>query len=161
MRFLGTFLAALVGTGLAVAGEGPLGTRSDTVSTSFSNSSTGGAMPLVQMGIALAIVYGLLKWALPRLAGKVGKKLVTNINGGIKVEESASFAGGSLYVVHARKKTLLLCVGTQGVQCLADLTEPDPMDSKQTFREMVEEAEQGETSPELALALSRIDRFTA
>ncbi len=105
------------------------GTKKDALSA-VSGSSGSPTMPLLQMLLALAIVFALLKFALPKVASKLSKKLVTGVDSSIRIEESANFAGGSLYVVSARGKTLLLSVGSSGVSCIADLTssksEPEP-----------------------------------
>lgn len=97
-------------------------------------------MPMLQMLLALGLVLVLLKFLLPKLIGKFGKKLVTKLDGGVKVEESANFPGGTLYVVSARKKTLLVSVAASGVACLADLTEPTIAPEPLTFQEMVDHA---------------------
>ena len=63
--------------------------------------------------------------------------------GGLRLDEkSAAFAGGNLYVVRAKSKTLLLSVATTGVTCLADLTEVpvEPTHEVLSFQEMVDEA---------------------
>lgn len=77
---------------------------------------------LLQMAIVLLIVVGLLKWAMPKWLLKLKGKLNVPESSSIKIEESASFASGTLYVVSVRNKTLLLCASNQGVTCLADLT---------------------------------------
>ena len=104
------------------------GTKKDALASAPAGGST--AMPLFQMLLALGIVFALLKFALPKLASKLNKRLVTGVNSSIRIEESANFAGGSLYIVGARDRTLLLSVGTNGVSCVADLTpvtkEPEP-----------------------------------
>ncbi len=89
---------------------------------------------LLQMVIVLLIVVGLLKWVMPKWLARLKGKLSVSENSSIKVEESAAFASGMLYVVSVREKTLLLSASNQGVTCLADLTpcvaqkrkEPDP-----------------------------------
>lgn len=141
--------ASLIGVCLAVGAfsqdQGILGTKSSPVTVS-STSGSMGVMPLVQMGIALAIVLGLLKFVLPKLVGKVNKKLVTSATGGLHIEESANFAGGTLYIVRAKGKTLLLSASTQGVNCLADITEA-PEDEPKTEFEKIIDAQPGETLP--------------
>jgi len=129
--------------------------------------------------LALGIVYGLLRYAMPKVLARMNKRLVTGAGSAIKVEESASFAGGSLYVVSARGKTILLAVGAQGVRFLTDLTEmPTPeapsfgdmverefitTNHKQptTFERVVAEVESHpETDKEWAAALARLERRT-
>ena len=125
---------------LAVAQDTSFGTKSDPLGSAIpSGGAAVSPMPLIQMFIALAIVLGLVKWLLPKLLGKVNKKLTTGIGSAIRIEESAQFAGGTLYVVNAKSKTLLLSVTSQGVQCLSDLTEP-PKPEPATFEELVEQS---------------------
>jgi hypothetical protein len=142
-----------------------LGTKSDPISAPSSGSTGGlGLAPMLQMLVALGIVLILLKVLLPKLLTKFNKKLVTKFDGGIVIEESASFAGGTLYVVKARKKTLLLSVAATGVVCLSDLTEPDPLAEAQTFQEMVDtaviEVDETEETSDPRFALERLRRFT-
>ncbi len=72
--------ASLIGLCLAVGAvaqdNGILGTKTSPITTS-SGSGGVGVMPLLQMAIALAIVLGLLKFVLPKMVGKMNKKLVT------------------------------------------------------------------------------------
>lgn len=122
--------------GASVAQETLLGSKKDVIGDVPNTGAGIGIMPLLQMLVALAIVVGLLKFAVPRLAGKVNKKLVTNINSSIRVEESANFAGGTLYIVQAKSKTLLLSVSSTGTTCLADISEA-PQKEFPTFNEML------------------------
>jgi flagellar biogenesis protein FliO len=120
-------LAGLALSFSAMAGTGIAGTKlGGDYAPATSNGAGVGFGALAQMLLALAIVAFLLKWALPKLAGKVvGKKLVTSATGGIQVEETAQFAGGSLFIISARGKTLLVSVTGQSVTNLADLTKPE------------------------------------
>jgi hypothetical protein len=126
----------------AFAGDGLLGTRAGGNSGFDTNASSPvGVGSIVQLVVVLAVVLLLVRYVMPKAAGLVGKRLVTNATGALRVEETASFAGGNLYVVRARHKTLLLSVTTTGVNCLADLTEPaEPANEPQTFQEMLDEA---------------------
>ncbi len=160
-RLLALILASLPVA--AFAGD-LLGTKGDPITTAPAGGGGLGIAPMIQMLAALGIVLILLKVLLPRLLTKFSKKLVTSLDGGIKIEESAAFAGGNLYVVKARKKTLLLSVATTGVVCLADLSEPDPLADAQTFQEMVDTAvvEVDVEEPTGArLALERLSRFAS
>jgi flagellar biogenesis protein FliO len=134
--------ASLIGVCLTVGAfaqdKGILGTKPSPITASSSGGGMG-FMPLVQMGIALAIVLGLLKFVLPKLVGKMNKKLVTSTTSGLHIEESANFAGGTLYIVRARTKTLLLSVSTQGVNCLADITEAQIEEPKTDFEKIIDE----------------------
>jgi flagellar biogenesis protein FliO len=144
------------------AADDLLGTKSDPAA-----SSGGGCVgfgPMIQMLVALGIVLILLKVLLPKLVTKFGKKMVTTFDGGIKIEESANFAGGTLYVVKARKKTLLLSVHSAGVTCLSDLTETDSLAEAPTFQEMVDtavvEVLPAPKAGDPRFALERLRRFT-
>lgn len=129
------------------------GTKRDIVTTP-SGSSGLGVMPLVQLLLALTVVFVLIRYLLPKVVSRVGKRLVTKVGGAIKIEESASFGGGMLYVVEARGKTLLLGVGTQGIACLADLTDKSPQeDQTQTFGELLDQQPEAPLAPYTAVAL--------
>mgnify|MGYP007037766378 CR=1 FL=1 len=114
-------IAAVANCALA---QSAFGTKADNVASSPVTSS--GPMALIQMLVALAIVFAAIKFLLPKLATKLSKKLVTNLHSAITIEESANFAGGTLYIVKAKTKTLLLSVGTSGVNCIADLSDTQP-----------------------------------
>ncbi len=115
-------------------------TKKDTMSGfSTSASSGGGLMPLVQMALAATVVIFLLKSLMPKLAGKFNKSMATKVGSSIKVEESATFAGGTLYVVQAKSKTLLVSVNGTGVVCLADITETQSRPAVPTFMDILEE----------------------
>lgn len=143
------------------------GTKKDVLVAS-GGASAMSPMPLLQMLVALGIVFCLLKFVLPRVASKLNKKLVTGINSTIKIEESANFAGGSLYIVTAREKTLLLSVGTSGVNCVADLSPAVKPADQPLFSEILEAkietpAPVDEPQPdpaEIRRALDRLSRLT-
>lgn len=80
-----------------------------------------------QLGIALLIVAVGLRWGLPRLlrwAGKMGDG--TPLDGQIRILETRSAVGGSLMLVKARDKLLLIGATPQGMHLLADLTDTLP-----------------------------------
>lgn len=177
MRLLSSLIA--VGAAAMVA-AGPtataLGTRPDPVLGSTTGAAPGvGAGSILQMLLALGIVFGLLKFGLPKLVGKASQRLVTNVHGTIKVEESATFPGGTLYIVRARDRVLLLSVAGTNVTCLSDLTataalEPEPAPAPvptPSFEEVLSRAEAMpatavvETAPraDIAEALARLDRL--
>lgn len=159
-------------------------TKKDVLN-STTKSDPGGAsiMPLVQMVLAVAVVVFLLKSFMPKIAGKINKSLSTKVGSAIKVEESATFAGGTLYIVQAKSKTLLISVNGAGVNCLADITETEPKPSAPTFMEILdhkseqpvkatsenavvflEEVHEDETSQDVAsadfaVALERLNRI--
>lgn len=138
---------------LAQAGEGILGTKADPVTMGRSGGPGMGVLPLLQMAVAVAVVFLLLKFVVPKAVTKFGKGLKTPASGGIKIEEAAQFAGGTLNVVSVRGRTLLLSVGTQGVSCLADLTEPNRPTELPTFQEMVDSASTSKSAAPAAQAL--------
>lgn len=147
------------------------GTKKDVLAASGGGAAMS-AMPLLQMLVALGIVFALLKFVMPKLATKLNKKLVTGVNSSIRIEESANFAGGSLYIVTAREKTLLLSVGTSGVNCVADLTPNAPPPEQPLFSEILDaNLNAAPATPDVALtpmpdqdeilrALDRLSRLT-
>lgn len=135
-----------------------LGTKGDIITA---NAPTSG-VPILQMFVSLAIVLGLLKFVLPKIATKLTKKLVTPLDSGIKIEESAHFAGGALYIVSARGKSLMLSVSNSGVQCVADLTEPNKPAPEPLFMEVLKEEVDRPTGPAMAIVNDEpIDRKRA
>jgi flagellar biogenesis protein FliO len=115
------------------------------------NASTGWA----QLGIALLIVAVGLRWGLPRLmrwAGKTGDG--SPLDGQIRILETRSAVGGSLMLVKARDKLLLIGATPQGMHLLADLTdtlpkpEPTPI-AESAFEQVLREARP--TAPPLDL----------
>lgn len=123
-RFLTVALSIAIGASPALTQS--LGTKKDPVSTATTSSSPiVQPLDLIQMVVALAIVAALIKWVLPRVIGRLGRRISTPVGSTIKLEESASFGGGQLQIVTVRERTLLLCVATSGVSCLADLTKAD------------------------------------
>lgn len=117
-----------------------------------------GVMPLLQMMLAMGIVLGLVKVLLPKIATKLNKRLSTPVGSAIRIEESAAFAGGNLYLVKVREKELLLGVGTNGVTCLADVTGPVKPEPP-AFLEVLEQEEAKAVVPNNAVveALRRLD----
>jgi hypothetical protein len=133
-----------------IASAQEFGTKKDVLTGAAAASPGVGFGPLLQMMIALGIVLGLLKVVLPKVAAKFGKRIVTGLNSPINIEESAAFAGGNLYVVSVRGKTLLLSASQAGVNCLADLTTPGPVKDEPTFGEILE-VQQATPAPAMAL----------
>ena len=99
-------------------------------------------LDLLQMLVALGIVFALVKWGLPKIVSKMGARLSTPVGSAIAIEESAAFGGGQLSVVNVRGRTLLLAVSPQGVTCLADLTTAAPARPEQpAFFEVLDNAD--------------------
>ncbi|MCO5297977.1 MAG: flagellar biosynthetic protein FliO [Fimbriimonadaceae bacterium] len=156
------------------AGAQDLGTKPDPLTSAAASSGGGlGLMALVQMLIALGIVLAVVKWALPRFASSFNKRLAPGVGSPIKIEESAAFAGGNLYVVSVRGRDLLLASSQAGVSCLADLTPAETRPEAPAFGDLLERAQRtpsraaiavDEPTPEpdpsaIAEALSRLDRL--
>lgn len=168
-RLIFVFLTNII-LSLAFA-DGFGGTKTDPVGMTSSPAGAVGAGSIFQTLFALILVGALVKFVLPKLASKFNKRLVTNVGSDIRVEESAVFAGGSLYVVSARGKSLLLSVAATGVTCLADLTDSTPAaPSVATFQEILETAPHvgpgtfaavhGDPAAlDVEAALARLDRF--
>jgi hypothetical protein len=155
--------------GMALAQNFP-GAKPDPAGASTLGSSGAGLGPFVNILLALGIVYGLLRFALPKVVSRMNKRMVTTAGSSIRIEETAAFAGGSLYLVSAKGKSLLLSVSTQGVSCLADLTEPQAAEPlPPSFGEMVEQelrrteaeplAEPGSAENRWTEALQRLERL--
>lgn len=123
---------------LCLAGSGFLGTKADGVSAPGAYTGPVSGAAIFQLLVALGIVLLLVRYVLPKALTKFNRKLHPSL-GGIRIEESASFAGGNLYVVTARSKTLLLATSGSSVSCLADLTEAaSAAEEPKTFQEMME-----------------------
>lgn len=136
-------VAASTLSAVALAGDALSGMKSDPIATNASATGSGGVglMALVQMLVALAIVLAVVKYALPKFASTFNKRLATGTGSSIKIEESAAFAGGNLYVVSVRGKELLLSASASGVACLADLTEGPTAPEAPGFLDVLEAAQ--------------------
>lgn len=162
-------LVALVTAASAFAGDtASLAGKTDAAPTFTGSPAAVGVGPVVQMLIALGVVLAIVKFILPKFVGKVNRRLTTGVGSAITIEESAQFAGGTLYVVRAKSKSLLLSVTNQGVACLADITEAAPPEPP-SFEELVEAApampefvfKRPEPTPtEVESALSRLAQLT-
>lgn len=114
------------------------------------NSSIFSGWQFLQMLLALAIVFALLKFMLPKVVAKMGKSLTSSGGSGIRILETANFGAGTLQVVEVHGKTLLLGVSQNGVNLITDLTNSSSQnDSEPAFFELVDQAEtQDETELE-------------
>ncbi|MBS1703647.1 MAG: FliO/MopB family protein [Armatimonadetes bacterium] len=163
-RFLALSFAALTAS-VAFAEDGMLGTKSDSISALQGPTSSGGS--LLQMIIAVIVVFGLMKFLLPKMMAKFGGKLTTGVGSGIKIEESASFPGGTLYLVNVKDRSLLLGVTPTSINTLADLgavvkNDPGPtfmefLDSTDGSKAVVTEAPAAEPQEEIAMAVVGTD----
>lgn len=150
MNRLATTVAVSALTAFAFAEETLLGTKADLVPPSTPNPNPTpvvSGMDMVQLAVALGLVFVLLKVALPKLVAKFGKRLSTPLNSSIEIEESAHFGGGNLQVVKVRGKTLLLAVAPTGVTCLADLTDATPQNQEPAFFELLDQAKEQDPAP--------------
>lgn len=116
-----------------------LGTKSDIVGGAMQAPS----LPILPTLGGMVLVYVLLKWLAPLLHKKGLRKLNTSLGSTIKIEESATMPGGTLYVVEVRGKTLLIGHGATGLSCLADLTPTASLPHEPAFFEMVDAAANG------------------
>ena len=160
MNKLLTALGAFAFSILAFAQDGALETTKTDILTKTQPSPTPVFNPLdmVQMFLALGLVFFLLKWALPRIAAKLNKRLVSKSGADIKLEEAASFGSGSLQVVEVRSKVLLLGVMPTGISFLAELTDEATEADEQAFFEMVDEANERPTADLRAVVVMPSDR---
>lgn len=158
-----TVIAALALAPLLAAAQTFAGTKPETSAQPLQSAAAPiGAGNLAQLLIALLIVAALLKLALPRIAHKLSKRISPALGSSLKIEESASFAGGSLYVVSVRDRALLLSASPAGIQMLCDLTPPaNAPPEAPTFSEMLAEASDAAPSnPDVnEEALNRIQRL--
>ena len=136
-------LLVLISLGLAssfaLAGDGLLGTKGDGASALQGPTSSGGS--LLQMIIAVLVVFGLMKYFLPKMVAKFGGKLNTGIGSSIKIEETASFQGGTLYLVSVKDRSLLLGVAGASITTLADLGVANKPNPGPTFMEYLDVAD--------------------
>ena len=134
-----TLILVTAFSSLALAEDGILGTKGDSSSALQGPTSSGGS--LLQMIIAVLVVFGLMKYMLPKLIAKFGGKLNTGIGSSIKIEESASFQGGTLYLVSVKDRSLLLGVSGTNISTLADLGNTNKPDPGPTFMEYLDVAD--------------------
>ena len=146
-------IASMFTAALSAAQDGMLGTKAGGSSQFVPSNSSGGG--LLQMIFAVVIVMVLMKVFLPKLMTKFGSKLSTGLNSAIKIEESASFAGGSLHLVTVQGRKLLLGSTPQSITTLADLGEVTKPDPGPTFMELVEAAPETEFAQPVPMDVMR------
>lgn len=104
---------------------GAFGTRPDTPLTRVAPAES--TPNWAQLGIALLIVAAGLRWGLPKLLRWVSKTGDGSpLDGQVRILEARSAPGGTLLLVKAREKLLLVGATPQGMQLLADLTDTLP-----------------------------------
>ncbi|MBI1756828.1 MAG: hypothetical protein HYR64_06955 [Fimbriimonas ginsengisoli] len=158
---------ALAALSYAQVQEGYLGTKLGSGGAGAPAAQPGapGLGSFLQMTLALGFVLVLVKTVVPKLAAKLQRRLVTSPTSTLTIEETANFAGGTLYIVRARSKTLLVSAAQSGVSCLCDLSDAAP--APPTFQEFVDEAVQDASRDpagnpdaiEIEQALSRLERL--
>jgi len=131
-----------------------LGTKTDVIGGTMEAP----ALPILPTLGGMVLVYVLLKWLAPILHKKGLKKLNTTLGSSVKIEEVATFPGGTLYVVEARGKTLLIGQGTTGLSCLADLTDSTRPPQEPAFFELVDSAQKQAATAVAAMPEANDDR---
>lgn len=162
LRLLSTGFGTLLSVA-AIAGPGMLETKTDTAPTfAATNSSPLGIMPMIQMLVALAIVGGLVKWAMPKALGKVSR---LGKSGEITVEASQALGAGTVHVISVRGRTLLVGATANNMSLLAELSEHDATFdesfARTVFETPAEIAEPATMTPsdDVAAALARLRRL--
>ena len=140
MNRLFILLALALSSSFAFGEDGILGTKGDASSALQGPTSSGGS--LLQMIIAVLVVFGLMKFMLPKVMAKFGGKLNTGVGSSIKIEESASFQGGTLYLVSVKDRSLLLGVAGTSITMLADLGNTNKPDPGPAFMDILDRADE-------------------
>ncbi len=106
---------------------GAFGTRTGSPVTVATPSGSGGSLNWLQATLALLGVAVGLRYGLPKLLGWASKTGTGSpLDGQVKVIETRAVPGGSLLLVKARDKLLLVGSTPQGMHLLADLTDTLP-----------------------------------
>lgn len=160
-----------------------LGTKSDIyLPLGGDNLSTNSSVQFIQMLIVLGITVFAIKYFLPKFIFKINPGLQEKGISSFQIEESASFAGGKLFVVKIHEKKLLLSATAQNINYLMDLTGApvknenlaffEVLDSTKTkypaeetstnkhFHPEIESLAQNSNPNEIQALLDRISRFT-
>lgn len=123
---------------------GAFGTRANPPLTRVAPASEA-QLGWAQLGIALVIVAVGLRWGLPKLlrwAGKTGDG--SPVDGQIRIIEMRSAPNGTLMLVKARDKLLLIGATAQGMHLLADLSDTLPRSvpaSESPFEQVLKRAQ--------------------
>ena len=128
------------------AGSTALGTKPDViVNTPDKAAPLVDATALIQLCVALAVVYGLVKFVLPKMMSKFGSKVNPELGGTIRTCETAACGTSTLQVLEVRGKTLLVSVSPAGVSLISDLTDSTDAranDATPAFFEMLDARKQ-------------------
>lgn len=125
---------ALIALGVvaSVAAQAQLATKQDVTQMAAEKSAPlidGSA--LVQLVVALGVVFLLVKFALPKLVAKFTNRVSTDLGGSIKTCETATCGTSTLQVLEVRGRTLLVSVNPNGVNLIADLSTPTTPEQKE------------------------------
>lgn len=134
---------ALLFTAFAVAEDGILGTKADSMGGLQAAQPAGGSW--IQMMIALVIVLVGMKYVLPKMLSpkvlaKLGGRLSTNVDSAIQIQETASFPGGHLHLVKVNNRTLLLGTTATSIATLADFGTPAQAEVGDPFMDYLDRA---------------------
>jgi len=117
-------------------------------------------LPLLQLLFAVGIVVWLLKWLLPKAVSRIGKRFSTPLSSLIKIEQTATFGAGTLYIVEVDGRRLLLCASAQGVSCLADLSPTPEAQTQEPFISVLDQASTKAESELFRSAVSQLQNST-
>ncbi|MFQ3610785.1 MAG: flagellar biosynthetic protein FliO [Fimbriimonadales bacterium] len=123
---------------------GAFGTRTGSPVAVAPTSSADGSLNWLQATLALVVVAIGLRYGLPKLLGWASKTGGGSpLDGQVKVIETRAVPGGSLMLVKARDKLLLVGSTPQGMQLLADLTDtlPEPATTDTAFEQTLRHAQ--------------------
>jgi hypothetical protein len=107
-----------------------LGTRDDPIPTNTLPAVE--TKNVVQMLFALAVVALIIKFLLPRWLQRMGGLKGASGFGEIKLIESKPLNNGTLHLIEARGRTLLVATTQGGANLIADLTEFEEQPAPQT-----------------------------
>jgi hypothetical protein len=141
---------------VSILAQAELGTKSSGASATMATPG----LPIWPTLAVMVFIFLLLKWVAPALHKRGLRRLNATLGSSIKVEESATFPGGTLYLVEIRGRTLLIGQSPTGVTCLADLTEPSETKAQPAFFELVDSAAKAVVAPqEKDEKLRRLERL--
>lgn len=133
-------MAGLVLSCATFAGEGFLGTKpsQSPITTATSGASASGGSSLLQVAIALCVVYALIRYVAPLLIQKAKALPKSTDFGGLKVVNQVQVATATVATISTGDRTFLVGVGAQTVTLLQELTESKELPKMLTFQELVE-----------------------
>lgn len=127
MKKFGSMLTAL---GMAVVSQAQA-TKADVTQMAAEKSAPlVDASALIQLTVALGVVFVLVKFVLPKVVSKFSNRVSTELGGMIKTCETATCGASTLQVLEVRNRTLLVSVNPSGINLIADLTQPATEEQK-------------------------------